>query len=97
MWSGGGGCGAGLSRVTDLLSIDNVTDLRLPVLDETGLTGTFIYDMRFASPKAPQGTPASRWPSFATALEEQLGFRLEEGRAPVEVLIIDSVGHPTEN
>ena len=36
-------------------------------------------------------------PSLITALREQLGLRLESTRAPVEVLVIDSVQKPTEN
>ena len=36
-------------------------------------------------------------PSFATALQEQLGLRLKSDRGPVDVLVIDSVQQPTED
>ena len=91
-----GGC-VPLSGFTDMLSIDTINNFGLPVLDETGLTGRFIYSMRFASPKPDPGVAPSRWPSFATALQEQLGFRLEEGRSLIEMLVIDSIQQPTAN
>jgi uncharacterized protein (TIGR03435 family) len=73
--------------------------------DRTGLQGTFDIDLEF-TPDAtiyPNGTPppgaplSPDAPSFFTALEEQLGLRLEAVRAPVEVLVIDRLEPPTEN
>jgi uncharacterized protein (TIGR03435 family) len=46
------------------------------------------------------GAPPADWqgPTLFTALEEQLGLKLESaGKAPVEVLVIDSVQRPSEN
>jgi uncharacterized protein (TIGR03435 family) len=46
----------------------------------------------------PPGGPASQGgPSLLEALRNQLGLRLEGGRAPVDVLVVDSVQQPTEN
>jgi uncharacterized protein (TIGR03435 family) len=72
------------------------------VLDRTGLYGGFDFDLEFtADPAAPAGgagAPASAdAPSIFTALEEQLGLRLEAARAPVEVLVIDRIERPTDN
>ena len=69
--------------------------LRRPVMDRTGLTGTFTFDVRFAPQDANAGdSPA---PSIVTAFQEQLGLRIEDSRGPVEALVIDSVERPTAN
>jgi bla regulator protein blaR1 len=78
-------------------------DLRRPVTDETGLTGTYAFDLkwtpdRFASAEpggATAGDPAG--PTIFTAIEEQLGLRLESRKAPVETLIIERVERTSEN
>jgi uncharacterized protein (TIGR03435 family) len=46
---------------------------------------------------SPDEGPASTLPSLTTALREQLGLRLESQKSPVEVLVIDSIGKPSEN
>ncbi|HVW11164.1 MAG TPA: TIGR03435 family protein, partial [Bryobacteraceae bacterium] len=62
------------------------------VIDETGLTGK--YDFQFAF--APDlGEIAG--PSLFTALQEQLGLKLESKKGPVEVVVIESVEKPSEN
>jgi uncharacterized protein (TIGR03435 family) len=48
------------------------------------------------APTAAAPTPGDR-PSLFTALEEQLGLKLEALRAPIDVLVIDRVTPPTEN
>jgi uncharacterized protein (TIGR03435 family) len=76
-----------------------------PVVDHTGLTGVFDVDMRFngdvlAALRLPAGIArpddtATDVPSFFTALQEQLGLKLESTKGPVDVLVIDHVEHPT--
>jgi uncharacterized protein (TIGR03435 family) len=62
-----------------------------PVVNETGLAGTYEFTMTFA----PEGATDSSLPSVFTALEEQLGLKLERRTAvPVEMLIIDHVERP---
>lgn len=69
-----------------------------PVMDKTGLKGLFDVQLRFA-PQSMSAAPASdpSGPSIFAALEEQLGLKLESGRGPLQVLVIDSVSRPTEN
>jgi len=74
------------------------------VVDRTGLTGAYDFDFEFAADPAPGATPAPDTattagdrPSLFTALEEQLGLKLQPTRAPIDVTVIDRVTPPTEN
>jgi uncharacterized protein (TIGR03435 family) len=60
------------------------------VVDRTGLSGTFDIDLEWT----PDPTADTTGPSLFTALQEQLGLKLESTRAPVEVLVIDRVERP---
>jgi uncharacterized protein (TIGR03435 family) len=64
-----------------------------PVLDKTGLTGMFAWKLDFS----PNNTSDSDIPSVFTALQDQLGLRLEPQKAPIEILVIDSAEKPSEN
>jgi uncharacterized protein (TIGR03435 family) len=69
------------------------------VIDRTGLTGTYDFVLRwtpenFANPAGNAG-PSRDGTLIVTALQEQLGLKLETGRGPVEFLIIDKVDRPT--
>lgn len=61
------------------------------VENRTGLTGAFDIDLNWA----PDSSADTSLPSLFTALQEQLGLKLESSRAPVEVLVIDSIARPT--
>jgi len=61
-----------------------------PVIDHTGINGKF--DLRLWWGRDPDTDP-----DIFSALQEQLGLKLESGRAPVETLIVDHVEKPTEN
>jgi uncharacterized protein (TIGR03435 family) len=76
------------------------------VFDRTNLTGTWDFTLRFAFEQRggqppPPGVnlppPDPDAPSLYTALQEQLGMKLESANAPVEVTVIDSVEHPTDD
>ena len=76
------------------------------VQDRTALAGVFDLDIEFSPDQlqqpGPPGANANRGltdssiPSIFTALQEQLGLKLESTRGPVDVLVIDHVEHPTE-
>jgi uncharacterized protein (TIGR03435 family) len=61
-----------------------------PVVDRTGIEGGQVFELRWAI--APSDAP-----SLFTAIQEQLGLKLEATKAHVDVLVIDSVQRPTEN
>jgi uncharacterized protein (TIGR03435 family) len=69
------------------------------VVDRTGLAGSWDFELTFAvenrGPDSPPADPNA--PSFFTAVQEQLGLKLESTKGPVEVLVIDSVERPTED
>jgi uncharacterized protein (TIGR03435 family) len=67
------------------------------VVDRTGITGEFNYDIRCAPLNNPIGAESLSEPSLFTALQEQLGLKLEASRAPVQVLVIDRAERPTDN
>jgi len=68
------------------------------VEDRTGLAGGFDFDLEFAvEPGAAPDARGRDGASLFTALEEQLGLKLQRTRAAVDVLVIDSVQRPTEN
>ena len=71
-----------------------------PVIDRTGLTGGFDFDVQFAELATPTSSGAagdSRAVGMLTAVEEQLGLKLESTRGPLEFVVIDSVDLPKEN
>ena len=80
------------------------------VVDRTGVTGNFDLDLTWTPDQIPQGPPGPpppgapplppidpNGPSIFTALQEQLGLKLESTKGPVDVVVIDSVEHPTED
>jgi uncharacterized protein (TIGR03435 family) len=64
------------------------------VVDRTGVTGAFDVDLRFTT-EGVAGGLAGDAPSVFSAIQEQLGLKLEPSRGPVDVLVIDSVERPT--
>ena len=71
------------------------------VVDKTGLTGTWNAELEFTPDQPPpsgQGLgiapPPGDAPSLFTALQEQLGLKMQPSRGPVEVLVIDHIERP---
>ena len=93
-----------LDRFADLLS----HQLGRPVVNNTGLTGNYDFTLKWTpdqgrgqmpggpSENAPPPPDASG-PSIFTALQEQLGLKLESQKGPVDTLVIDHVGRPSED
>jgi uncharacterized protein (TIGR03435 family) len=73
-----------------------------PVVDRTGLTGLFDIRLEFADQRRqlqprPVFAQDSELPTLRDALQEQLGLKLETGKGPIEVVVIESVERPSEN
>jgi uncharacterized protein (TIGR03435 family) len=83
------------------------------VVDKTGLTGKYDFALKWTpdegqGPMLPGGRgpgpdgaapppPDSSGPSIFTALQEQLGLKLESQKAPTDVLVIQHIERPSEN
>jgi uncharacterized protein (TIGR03435 family) len=66
------------------------------VIDRTGLKGAFDFELTWTPDTArPSPGAAADLPSLFTAIQEQLGLKLEPQRGPVEFLIVDRVEPPT--
>jgi uncharacterized protein (TIGR03435 family) len=63
--------------------------LERPVYDKTGIAGKYDYRLYYTPDDAPTTDPAV--PSIFTALEQQLGLKLEAAKGPVETVVIDRV------
>jgi uncharacterized protein (TIGR03435 family) len=70
------------------------TQLKQPVVDRTGLTGTYDFTIQF---NLDNSSEPDAYPSLPTALEEQLGLKLESAKGPIDTLVIDHVEKPSEN
>jgi len=76
-----------------------------PVLDQTGLNGTFDARMEFAPQVVPRingaplpdFTPDEAAATFLEALQEQLGLKLVSQTGPMDVLVIDHIEEPSPN
>jgi len=102
------GQGVELQMLATVLS----NQLGRPVLDRTGLKGHFDIKLEWtpdpgqsitplggAPPPGVQAPPPPdpNGPSIFTAVQEQLGLRLESQKGPVEMIVIDRVEKPSEN
>lgn len=82
--------GVPMAQVARLLG----SSLQIPVVDRTGLTGTFDVDVLHTSDDA-KADPFL--PSLRTAFQETLGLKIESTKAPVRMLVVDSIGKLKEN
>ena len=93
---GGPRCGININNNVLRMSAQRMTDLARNlsimtdryVVDRTGLNGIFELELRWNDVDGP---------SLATAVQEQLGLKLEAQRAGVDVLVIDSAQRPAED
>jgi uncharacterized protein (TIGR03435 family) len=67
--------------------------LRANVQDKTGLTDRYDFTLKYTY----QSTDPDSYPTVITAIQEQLGLKLESSKGPVPVLVIDHIERPTPN
>jgi bla regulator protein blaR1 len=95
---------------TEMLARALSQQLGRTVADKTGLTGNYDYTLQWTPDDAPppmaggQGGPPHNdngsdavGPSLFTALQEQLGLKLESSKGKVDVIVIDHIDMPSEN
>ena len=100
------GQGLPIASLVNLLS----QQLQRTVIDKTSLAGTYDFELQWTDEKSdpmfkgPDGgeqknesAPDPSGPSIFTALQEQLGLRLQSTKGPVETLVVDHVEMPSEN
>ncbi len=74
-----------------------------PVVDKAGLPGRYDFELEWTPDETqfggnvPTGNPEPPKPDLFSALQQQLGLRLEATKGPIETLVIDRVERPTEN
>jgi uncharacterized protein (TIGR03435 family) len=93
------------ATMDELASVFQRAMLDRPVIDKTGLSGRYDFDLEFTPDETEFGgafagrasADKSEKPGLSTALQEQLGLKLESTKGPVDVLAIDHVEEPSPN
>jgi uncharacterized protein (TIGR03435 family) len=90
----------------DFASVMQGTVLDRPVVDKTGLKGRYDFTLNWTPdegqfrgipiPPQPKDDPNAP-PGLFTAIQEQIGIKMDRTNAPVEVIVIDKVDKPTDN
>jgi uncharacterized protein (TIGR03435 family) len=91
-----------LSMEAIVSTFSGLGSLGRPVIDQTGLTGTYDWFIAFLPELPPgmvmEGRPTdAAGPTFLEAIRSQLGIKLVPQKGPYDFLIVDHIEHPTEN
>ena len=98
--------GVTLAQMADVLTQELSRELGRVVIDKTGIQGRYDCALKWrpdtGEARRNDGTdgsvaPTDSGPSIFTAIQEQLGLKLESTKGPVQVLVIDRVEMPSEN
>jgi uncharacterized protein (TIGR03435 family) len=68
-----------------------------PAVDQTGLTGRYDFQLKWTPDEARAAADSNAPPGMFTAIQEQIGLKLEPVKAPADVLVIDAVQRATGN
>jgi len=69
--------------------------LRRPVVDATGLTARYNFELSWTPELSPCADATENAPAIFTALQEQLGLKLESTKGPSDVVVIDAAEKPS--
>ncbi len=98
--SGHGTGGEGIRRFTNNSMSDFALGMQAlldkPIVDETGLTGRYDFVLKWTPDESNTNDPNAP-PGIFTAVQEQLGLKLEPTKGPTDVLVIDHIERPSEN
>jgi uncharacterized protein (TIGR03435 family) len=92
------------ATMAEVASVLQRAALDRPVVDQTGLSERYDFDLKFLPDETQFGginrwdqNQEDRWPDLFAAVQQQLGLRLQAGRGPVETLVIDRAERPSAN
>ena len=97
--------GDSMAVLANMLSTP-IPNLGRPVVDKTGLTSEYTYEFEYqftppnsGGPPAEIGVPPEQPlpPALGTALQEQLGLKLQPAKGMIDVLVVESAQKPSEN
>jgi uncharacterized protein (TIGR03435 family) len=79
--------------------------MRVPVIDQTGLSGLYDFTLKFASSRTSSAAQATgdsapvpeTAPELTAAIQEQLGLKLEPTKGPIKIAVIDHIEMPSPN
>jgi uncharacterized protein (TIGR03435 family) len=97
--------GVTMEEFCKVLTADASRDIGRVVIDKSGIAGRYDFSLKWtpqidtggANTGADGAATADSGPSIFTAVQEQLGLKLESAKGPVQVLVIDHVEMPQEN
>jgi len=84
------------ASMSDLALVLNVY-LDRPAVDHSGLSGRYDFQLKYSVDETKAPTDGSAAPGIFTAIQEELGLKLEPVKAPTDVLVIDKVERPGAN
>ena len=95
------------ATIADFAGVMQSAVLDRPVVDQTGLEGRFDFQLKWTPDETqfgglgikvpPPTDDAAAPPDLFTAMQDQLGLKLQAAKAPVDVIVIDRVAKPSEN
>jgi uncharacterized protein (TIGR03435 family) len=86
------------ATIADFAGLLQALVLDRPVVDQTGLGGKrFNFVLRWTPAALAADAPADAPPDLFTAVQQQIGLKLESAKASAQVMVIDRIERPGEN